>query len=74
MLSLCVGALCILSFTIGAVIGQRVVKNEPIIPTIKKESFRERQERNKELERNRIISENIDNYDGTGLGQQNLPS
>ena len=74
MYSLCVGALCILSFTIGAVIGQRVVKNEPIMQVPKIESITERKERNKEMERNKIIAENIDNYNGTGFGQKNLPS
>ena len=73
MYSLCVGALCILSFTIGAVVGQRVIKNEPIIQPPKIETYRERSERRREAERNRIIAENIDNYDGTSLGQQKLP-
>ena len=72
-LAICVGVLCIFSFTIGAVIGQRVIRNEPIVQAPKRESFKERFERNKEKERNRIIAENIDNYDGTSLGQQKIP-
>lgn len=68
------GVLCILSFTIGAIIGQKVVKQEPIkIPTPKIESFEEKRERRLEAERNDIILANIDNYNGTGLGQQKLP-
>lgn len=75
MLELIVGALiAIISFTIGAVIGQRVEKKEPIIQLPKIESFEERRERNLEIERTKIMTENIDNYDGTSLGQQQLPS
>lgn len=75
MLELIVGALiAIISFTIGAVIGQKVEKKEPIIQLPKIESFEERRERNLEIERNKIMIENIDNYDGTSLGQQHLPS
>lgn len=33
----------------------------------------EKHEVEKEQEKNRIISENIDNYNGTSLGQQEIP-
>lgn len=74
MLELITGAvISIISFTIGAVIGQRVKKEEPIIQLPKVETFEERRAKNLEIERNKIMSENIDNYNGTSLGQQRLP-
>lgn len=74
MAELIAGAvISIISFTIGAIIGQKVEKKEPIIQVPKIESFEERKERNLEIERNNTILANIDNYDGTGLGQQKLP-
>ena len=67
------GILCIVSFIIGAYVGQKVVKQEPVISLPKIETFESKKEREKELERTRIITENIDSYDGTGFGQQRLP-
>lgn len=68
-----IGILCIVSFTIGAVIGTRVKNNQPIIQMPKIESFDERRNRQIEIEKNKIIADNIDNYNGTSLGQQRLP-
>lgn len=74
MLELITGAaISIVSFTIGAVIGTRVQRQEPIIQIPKIETFEEKRERNLEIERNKTILENIDNYNGTSLGQQRLP-
>lgn len=74
MVELIVGALIsMVSFTIGAVIGTRVKREEPIIQLPKIESFEEKRQRKIEAERNDIILANIDNYNGTGLGQQKLP-
>jgi hypothetical protein len=73
MAELIAGAvISIVSFTIGAIIGQRVKKDQPIIQIPKPESFEERRARNLEIERNKTMLENIDNYDGTSLGQQRL--
>lgn len=75
MLELIIGAvISIVSFTIGAIIGQRVIKGKPIIELPKVETFEERKARKQEIERNKIMAENIDNYDGTSLGQQRIPS
>lgn len=75
MLELIIGAvISIVSFTIGAIIGQRVIKEKPIIELPKVETFEERKARKQEIERNKIMAENIDNYDGTSLGQQRIPS
>ena len=74
MAELIAGAIIsILSFTIGAIIGQKTFKQEPILQLPKIESFAERRERNLEIEKNKIIADNIDNYNGTSLGQQRLP-
>lgn len=65
-------------FLIGAKVGQKVVKGEPVeLPTINPlEAYREHQER-KEAERVQekveAIMRNIDNYDGTAYGQEDVP-
>lgn len=66
-------AISIISFTIGAIIGQKAEKREPIIQMPKIESFEERRERNLEIERNQTMMNNIDAYDGTSLGQRRIP-
>jgi hypothetical protein len=65
-------------FLIGAKVGQKVVKGEEVkLPTINPmEAYREHQER-KEAERVQdkveAIMRNIDNYDGTAYGQEDVP-
>lgn len=71
-----IGILCIISFLIGARTAQKILKKEEvIIPTPSKaiQEIIETKERQKEIEKNKIIAENIDNYDGTGLNQKDLP-
>ena len=71
-----IGILCIISFLIGARTAQKLLKKEEvIIPTTSKaiQEIIETKERQKEVEKNKIIAENIDNYDGTSLGQKDLP-
>jgi len=74
---LIVWLLCILSFTIGARIGQKVANKEEIRimknPVTMIQEIKETKEQAKERERNRIIAENIDNYDGSSLGQKDIP-
>lgn len=72
------GFLCICSFIIGAKIGQKVVRGESIETPLKSplEGLREAKsnfEYRKEQERLQTISDNIDNYDGTGIGQKDIP-
>ena len=67
----------ILCFLIGARVGQKVVKGEEVqIPTINPmEAVREHQERKEaQMEKERIdkILRNIDNYDGTPYGQEEV--
>ena len=72
-----IGLLCIISFTIGARIGQKVQKGEEIkivqSPVKVLDELRDNFETRKEIEKNKIIAENIDNYDGTSIGQKDLP-
>lgn len=68
----------VLSFTIGAKVGQKVVRHEPIeLPKLEPvkavKEFNERREVNKEQERDKIIAANIDAYNGTPYGQQDIP-
>lgn len=63
-------------FLLGAKIRQKVDKGEDInIPTPVKtvREFNANREVQKEIERDRVINENIDNYNGTSLGQQEIP-
>lgn len=73
-----IGFLCIACFITGARVGQKVTKGEEIKPIIKSpvriaKEIKDEKVKEKELERNRIIAENIDNYDGTSLGQKDVP-
>lgn len=75
---LATGMLCITCFLIGAKVGQQVSKGEDIkTPTINPmEKIRERQDkRQAEAEQNRIdaIMRNIEAYDGTERGQEDVP-
>ena len=72
------GLLCIISFVIGARVGQKSVKSDEIkLPSINPvkiiNEMNESREQKKEQERYKIIAENIDNYDGTSIGQKDVP-
>ena len=75
----CIFGLFILaSYTLGLKNGQKLAKREDItmpdmnpINTINKQ--RESKEQQKEQEILDVMMSNIDNYDGTGLGQQQIP-
>ena len=79
MLVIVTGALCCWSFMFGAKVGQAASKGEEIKlpnPIEAAKQHREKKEAQKEAEReqNRIdsIMRNIDNYDGTGYGQEDV--
>lgn len=79
LLVLEIGMLCIVCFFIGAKVGQKVSKGEDIkipnpveiIDNVKeRKEYREEQiENQKEFNTN---LDNINNYDGTGLGQRDF--
>lgn len=66
----------ILCFLIGAKVGQKVVKGEEVQLPNPMEAYREHEAR-KEAERVKdkidTIMRNIDSYDGTGYGQEDVP-
>lgn len=75
---LMMGVMMIACFIIGAKVGQKVTKGEPIeVPKPDPmKAYRERQERKEaEREQDRLdtIMRNIENYDGTGYGQEDVP-
>ncbi len=71
-----ISLLNIICFIIGAKVGQKSARGETIelpkpIQAIKE--YQENKEIEKEEEKYRIIAENIDNYNGTPYGQQEIP-
>ena len=78
LLLLVMGATNILCFAIGAKVGQKVSKGEEIIlPSVNPVEAIKKHEAKKvaEFEQSKIdtILQNIDNYDGTGYGQMDVP-
>lgn len=72
------GAVSIISFMIGAKVGQAVTQGEKVeLPSIDPlKAVREHQaKKREEMERDRenTIFANIDAYDGTGHGQKDVP-
>ena len=79
LIVLVTGALCVACFFVGAKVGQAVSKGEKIeIPSpsgpIKAiREHKDRKEADAEAKRREVIYENINNYDGTGRGQKDVP-
>lgn len=79
ILVIVVSTLNTVCFFIGAKVGQKVVMNEPIqAPNINpmekiKESINKK-EVQREQDRYETILQNIEKYDGTGLGQSDVPN
>jgi hypothetical protein len=78
LLLLVMGAINILCFLTGAKVGQAVSKGEPIeTPTVNPvkaiKEHRARQEAEIEASRIESIMQNIENYDGTGFKQEDVP-
>lgn len=77
LLVLLMGVMNLLAFVIGARTAQKADRGEEIkLPSINPmEAYREHREQseaNKEQERLNTMLENINNYDGTGLGQKDI--
>ena len=73
-----VGLLCVICFIVGAVVGQAATNGveikSPIASPIK--AFKEHEAKKEaEMEQHRIdvIMRNIEAYDGTGRGQEDVP-
>jgi len=77
LMVLVMGVLMLLSFLIGAKTAQKADRGEDIkLPNINHvkayEAYQERKAIEQEEKERNIMLENIDNYDGTGLGQKNI--
>lgn len=81
-LFLTTGFICAICFMLGAKVTQKAYRNEQIeIPKIKPiksvrdsiAEYNESKEIKKEQERYDIIGQNIDSYNGTPYGQQDIP-
>ncbi len=77
LLTLTVGALCIVCFLIGAKVGQTVSKGESIIvPSVNPMEMYRKHEAKKEaqMEQDKLntILRNIESYDGTAKGQEDV--
>lgn len=77
-LVLVVGALCVVCFIVGAKVGQKVVKGEPVeLPNVDPfKAYREHEARKaqrEEQERIDTVLRNIERYNGTAQGQEDIP-
>lgn len=80
LLVLTIGILCIVCFFIGAKTGQSVVEKRKIkIPNISRlnplsihQRHEEKEEMIKEQEKLKKIIQNVERYDGTELGQEDI--
>lgn len=78
LLVLVVAAACIVCFLIGAKVGQTVSKGEEIkLPTINPlelvQEHREKRAAREERDKVETILRNIESYDGTAYGQEDVP-
>jgi len=78
LLVLITGALCVACFFVGAKVGQAASKGETIeLPKVDPmKAIREHQDRKQaqaEQDRYDAILRNIENYDGTDRGQEDVP-
>ena len=77
LLTLTVGALCIVCFFIGARIGQTVAKGERIeAPSLNPmkaiREYQDKKEAEREQDKLDTIMKNIESYDGTSNGQKDV--
>lgn len=73
-----VGALCIGCFIVGAKVGQQVAKGEPVrvnLPNPAKAIREHKAQKEADRERSKVemILQNVDRYDGTPGGQEDIP-
>ena len=78
LLLLVMGAVNIACFLIGAKIGQKAAKGEPIeLPTVNPmelvQEHREKRAAQEERDKLDTILRNIESYDGTAYGQEDVP-
>lgn len=78
LLLLTMGAVNIFCFLVGARVGQRVSRGETVElpklnPVAAVREHREHREADRKQDRINTILRNIDNYDGTSAGQEEIP-
>ena len=78
LLLVIMGAYGVACFIIGARVGQKVVKGEPIeLPKVnlaeRAQEHRARKEADKQQAWKEAVLRNIENYDGTAQGQKDVP-
>lgn len=78
LLIVAVALINVLSFTIGAKVGQKVVKGEKVeLPKVNPmEIYKEKQDKRaaaEEINKLETIMRNIERYDGTAAGQEDVP-
>lgn len=78
LLLLIMGVVNVFCFMIGAKVGQTVTNGETVkMPTVNPlqaiQEAQEKKEAKREQDRISTIMANIDSYDGTGYGQQEVP-
>ena len=82
LLALVVGTLCIVCLIVGVKVGQTVSRGETLevpelnpVKVMKENRERKLAEREQQREQTRmeVIMQNIESYDGTGLGQKDVP-
>ncbi len=69
------GVLCIVSFFVGAKVGQNVATGKEIKapnPITAISEYRAEKEEQKQREAKQIMLENIENYNGTSIGQKDV--
>lgn len=71
------GTLCCVCFLIGAKVGQKVSKGEAVeLPSVNPikamQESKDRKEAEKEQDKVEAILRNIERYDGTGKGQEDV--
>lgn len=73
---LAMGFVCMACFLMGAKVGQSVAKGEKVeLPTPMKAVQEHREKKEAQMEQSRLetIMRNIESYDGTPYGQQEVP-
>ena len=78
LLILTIGTLCIVCFFVGARVGQTVAKGEKIEapkldPMKPIREYQDRKEAERKQDRIETIMRNIESYDGTARGQEDVP-
>lgn len=78
LLAVTVGALCIGCFVIGAKVGQQVARGETVHlevpnPVEAVRAHKARKEADRERSKTEVILQNLERYDGTPGGQEDVP-